>query len=101
MWSHIPEELRTTRENELKREVWKDMLGDGCRIMRFKDTYQSSWDIVGGIAQKDSGTTLLIQEEMGTGGRSFNQTKTAIDLNASTEKVQESLLDKIRNGFAR
>jgi len=96
MWSFIPEELGTTRENDLKQEVWKDMLGDGCRIMRFKDTYQSSWDIVGNIAQKDSGTSLLIQEEMGTVGRSFNQTKTGIDLDTATEMRVESLLNKIR-----
>ena len=101
MWSFIPKELGIRREDGLKREVWKDMLDAGCGIQRFEDTYKSSWDIIGSIAQKDSGTTLLIQEEMGTVGKSFNQTRTGVDLNTSTEHVQEGLLDKIRSGFAR
>lgn len=47
MWSYVPEELGIMREECLKEEVWKDVLGDRCRAERFKDTYESAWDIIG------------------------------------------------------
>jgi len=100
MWSFIPKELGIRREEHLKREVWKDMLGDGCRIGRFEDTYASAWSIVDNLAEK-SGATLLIQEEMGNIGKSLNETRAGIDLKTATEHVPDDLLSIIRKGFSR
>lgn len=45
MWSDVPGEVGTKREEDLKRDVWTDMM-PGCRIERFKDTCKSTWDII-------------------------------------------------------
>jgi hypothetical protein len=91
MWSKVTEEEGTMREEVLKREVWKDMLGDGCKTHRFKDTYESAWHIVGSVMQNNSSTTLRIHE-MGNVGQSFKESK---------EAVPKSLVRKIRRGFSR
>jgi len=52
MWRNIPEELGIRREEELKRDVWKDMVAGGCRTERFQDTHKSTWGIIGSLADK-------------------------------------------------
>jgi len=101
MWGYIPKELGIRREQHLKREVWKDMLGNGCKVGRFEHTYESAWSIIGNLAAKNSGATLLIQEEMGNIGKSLNETRAGIDLKTATDNVPDSLLNMIRKGFSR
>ena len=98
MWSFIPKELGIRREGHLKRDVWKDMLENGCRVGRFEDTRESAWSIVNSV---NSGATLLIQEEMGNVGKSFDETSAGADIKRGTDKVQDNLLSKIRRGFSR
>jgi len=98
MWSFIPKELGIRREEHLKRDVWKDMLENGCRVGRFEDTRESAWSIVNSM---NLGATLLIQEEMGNVGKSFNETSAGADIRRGTDKVQDNLLSKIRRGFSR
>jgi hypothetical protein len=52
MWGYVSEELGVKREEELKRDVWKDMVADGCKIERFEDTRSSAWRIIGSLADK-------------------------------------------------
>jgi hypothetical protein len=54
MWSKVEKSEGEQREIELQREFWKDMLQAGCTVKRFEDTYESAWNIVRGITQKDS-----------------------------------------------
>ena len=52
MWgTFVPDERKKAegREKELKELFWKDMLTGGCRVERFKDTYEYAWDIIGRI----------------------------------------------------
>jgi hypothetical protein len=46
MWSKVGRENGILWEEVLKKEVWDDMVVNGCKIERFEDTYQSAWDIV-------------------------------------------------------
>ena len=46
MWHNIPEELSIRREEELKKDVWKDMVAGGCRTEPFQDTHESAWGII-------------------------------------------------------
>jgi hypothetical protein len=52
MWGDVPMEKGEQREQELKRNFWKDMLADGCRMERFEDTWESAWGIVGNLTEK-------------------------------------------------
>jgi hypothetical protein len=63
MWSKVGREDGINREDELKKEVWREMLEDGCKIERFEDTRESAWRIVSNII-KNPGASLLIQDEM-------------------------------------
>jgi hypothetical protein len=46
MWSEVPRENGLRREQELKTKFLGEMLGGGCRVERFDDTYESAWHIV-------------------------------------------------------
>lgn len=100
MWGKVNREEAVKWEDVLKQEVWQDKLGKGYSVSRFEDTYASAWDIIGSLTQKNSGMTLLIQEEM-TLGKPLDQTRAGIDVNTATEIVPKSLLRKIRSGFWR
>ncbi|KIM76264.1 hypothetical protein PILCRDRAFT_12872 [Piloderma croceum F 1598] len=63
MWSKVGRKDGIDREDELKKEVWHEMLDDGCKIERFEDTRESAWRIVCNI-MKNPGASLLIQDEM-------------------------------------
>jgi hypothetical protein len=101
MWSYVPKEVGNKREEDLKRDVWNHMLGNGCSVKRFEDTHDSAWNIVSNVTQQKPETMLLIQKEMGEDGKSFNETKAGINLNKAPERVPENLLRKIHRGFLR
>lgn len=87
MWSKVREQEGSEREEALKREVWEDMLGNGCSVARFENTRESAWHIVGSVRQKDPGVTLLIQEEMVHLRKPLYQTQAGIDTNTAAEIV--------------
>jgi chromosome condensin MukBEF ATPase and DNA-binding subunit MukB len=95
MWAYIPMELGNRRERELKREVWKDMLGDGCRIERFEDTYESAWHIVDSLAQKDRALVQLSREIVDSQLR-LNETHAGVALNRELEKLIRDRRDAAR-----
>lgn len=53
MWSKVTNEEGEAREGELKIKFWKNMIAGGCRIERFKDTHDSAWSIIDGLARSD------------------------------------------------
>jgi hypothetical protein len=99
MWSKIFEKDGIVREEELKKEVWHDMLVDGCGIERFEDTPESAWRIVCNI-MKNPGASLLIQDEMTSDTQEpVIETTAGRYLAGTAEPVLESLLKKIRKRF--
>jgi hypothetical protein len=101
MWEYVPKEMGDEREKALMRDVWKDMLHDGCSVERFQDTYESAWDIVKRVTRKDSGTPFLIQEEMGVAGKPLNETTAVRNLKPATEETVHFLLRRLYKGFRR
>lgn len=51
MWKNIKGDVATRREDELGKRRWREMLLNGCRIMRFHDTFTSAWDIIDNVAR--------------------------------------------------
>ena len=101
MWGEVKEEAGIRREEELIGKFWKEMLENGCRSGRFKDTHESAWNIVGSMTQDDLGATLLIQEEVAGVGKSLEETCAGFHIKQTTSKVKEGLLSRIRKGFSR
>jgi hypothetical protein len=95
MWSCVPEELGTKREEDLKKEVWNHMLNDGCRTERFKDTYDSAWDIIDGGAQKNRARVQLPREIVES-HLGLNETEAGITLNKELEKLIKDQKDVTR-----
>jgi len=56
MWGDVKEEIGIRREAELKSNFWGDMVANGCRVKRFKDTYDSVWSIIDSTAEADRTT---------------------------------------------
>ena len=99
MWSKVGRKEGKDREDELKKEVWHEMLEDGCKIERFEDTRESAWRIVCNIT-KNPGASLLIQDEM-TGDIQEPPIETTAGryLARTAEPVLDSLVKKIRKRF--
>jgi hypothetical protein len=101
MWSYVPKEVGNKREEDLKREVWNDMLANGCCVKRFENTYDSAWSIVGSLTQQEPDLTLLIQKEMGDDGKLFNETKAGMVLNSAADATFRRLLRRFLGGCLR
>jgi hypothetical protein len=86
MWGKVEKVEGEEREEELKSDFWKDMLANGCRAERFENTYESAWQVVGRLAQKDR-TELLLPAEIVDDGLRLNETKAGVTLNKELEKL--------------
>jgi hypothetical protein len=54
MWKKVSEQVGTDREEELKNKFLDEILANGCRTERFKDTYESAWHITGSLEEQVS-----------------------------------------------
>jgi len=101
MWGKVSKEEGTEREDELKREFWREMVANGCRTERFENTYDSAWRIINISLQKDSGANLLIQKEMGDVGKSVYETSAGIYASKAPQKAsRKGLGSKLRRFFS-
>lgn len=48
MWGEVKEETGVRREEELVRDFWSDVVDNGGRVARFRDTQDSAWNIING-----------------------------------------------------
>jgi hypothetical protein len=89
MWSLVPAEWGTKRENVLKREVWKDMLKAGCEVERFEDTLESAWKIIGSFAEDGLQDHVKLAREMVDDQLGLNETDAGITLFKTLEKLMK------------
>jgi hypothetical protein len=76
MWgTFTPEQQKRgeARERELKSTFWKDMVDDGCRTERFKNTYESAWYIIGSLGGDCEKPVDLLSRVQGARQRLENQ----------------------------
>lgn len=88
MWGTVVEEEGSRRENELKRDVWKRMLADGCAVERFENTYESAWRIISHLDSRGPASVLLPRELVDVGLR-LNETQVGVALTQELEKLIE------------
>jgi hypothetical protein len=86
MWDLVEEQVGNTREQQLKKDFWKDMVADGCRTERFDNTHDSAWRIVDSLAQKNRAPVLLSSEMVDTQLR-LSETNAGITLNKELQKL--------------
>lgn len=96
MWSKVDPEEGLQREEELKDELWKDILAQGCRCERFENTFESAWHIVSNLVEKDRAPVLLPRQIVDSHLR-LNETKAGIALNKELEKLIKDGERKARN----
>ncbi|KIM78703.1 hypothetical protein PILCRDRAFT_824143 [Piloderma croceum F 1598] len=86
MWDLVEEQVGNGREQQLKKEFWKDMVADGCRTERFENTHDSAWDIVDSLALMNQAPVLLSTEMVDTQLR-LSETNAGITLNKELQKL--------------
>ena len=75
MWERVKEAEGMRREVQLKSDFFKDMIGSGCKIERFKNTHQSAWDILGSLTpQEGAGTVDIAARSAGLAEKYDNDT---------------------------
>jgi hypothetical protein len=86
MWGEIKEANGARREEELKRDFWKDMVADGCRIERFMDSYESAWFIIDRLSEQERAKVQLSHELVERRLR-LKQTTAGVTLNDELKKL--------------
>jgi chromosome condensin MukBEF ATPase and DNA-binding subunit MukB len=86
MWADVKEETGIRREEELMRDFWKGMVDDGCKTERFQHTYESAWNIVGTLSEKERAQVQL-PTEMVEIHLPLNETQAGITLNRELEQL--------------
>lgn len=74
MWGGVRGANKARREQELRNHFWKDMLADGCRTLRFEDTFESAWAITDSIVESSFCPDLDIQRELVDENKSLDKT---------------------------
>lgn len=95
MWGEVRKECGIRREQELKKDFWKDMLAHGCRTERFENTHASAWDIVGNLSEGDHAPVRLPAEIVDTRLR-LNETQAGIALKSKLEKLNKDRAEAAR-----
>ena len=65
MWSHVERALSEKRQLELEAR-FKAWLTSECKVMPFKDTFKSAWDILDAVTKSDevdTNNSLLLHKE--------------------------------------
>jgi len=100
-WSYASRDDGASREEELKREFWKDMLDYGSRIERFDNTYESAWRIIGNLIHRTTDVPFLIQEEMRSGIELRNTRAGRASRVGETQlKMSKGLIHQLRRFFS-
>lgn len=95
MWGEVDHTVGVRREEELKRQYWKDMLANGCTTVRFEDSYDSAWRIVGDLIRKDT-TQVLLSSEMVETHLRLNETQAGVTLNHELQRLIKELKEATR-----
>ncbi|KAF9447816.1 hypothetical protein P691DRAFT_760434 [Macrolepiota fuliginosa MF-IS2] len=103
MWPEIGDELKAceSRERELRKEYWVDMIGRGSTTMRFENTPETAWNILNSIIDAEFGrrfdsAVLKIQEELVDQGKKLPKTEAGIQLHGFIEELVEKQNDILR-----
>lgn len=103
MWDKIEGDAGTQREKELKRGCWKEMIKQGSKTVRYRNTWESAWDILDGVLGH-SRLAVLLQREMVDMERQLRETQAGQKLYNMLEtlmKAQQEKLDEIRTEIMR
>jgi hypothetical protein len=95
MWGEVKQENGERREKELKEAFWKDLLDGGCRVERFKDTYESAWFIIDRLATEDW-AKMRLSHEMVDKRLALQQTEAGMTLNIELKKLIQARKDASR-----
>ena len=94
MWTLIySEAMGDNRERELKMSFWADMIAKGCKVARFKDSFESAWEIVGALATQEF---ALVSYEIVNDQKKLNETTAGVKLNAELKKLFEDQKEAVR-----
>jgi hypothetical protein len=98
MWGTVKEELGARREKVLKEEAWKSLLEKGATAVRFYGTFQSAWEIVDTIMEKQTQPRpLLIQQEMVDFRKRMNETTAGITFSRELMLLQTEAIRKLQD----
>lgn len=100
MWSIVNPEKGVQREIELKRDFWNDMVRDGCRTERFQDSYESTWEIIGNLSDKENAQVLLPHEIVDV-KLTLNETQAGIALSKGLGGISSWRLPRLGIGRAK
>jgi hypothetical protein len=94
MWCYVPKELGDRRQEELKGEVWKEMLDGGCSVQDFENTRESAWRVIDSL--QNGPAQVQLPNEIVVDHLRLNETAAGIALNHELEKLIKAQKDAAR-----
>ncbi|KAF7966370.1 hypothetical protein HWV62_38917 [Athelia sp. TMB] len=85
MWGEVAQGTGERREGELRTKFWADMISQQCRMVRFGDSYESAWDVIGKLPPAKEG--VIISQEIVDDKKRLNETAAGAKLNEELERL--------------
>ncbi|KAF7970679.1 hypothetical protein HWV62_23274 [Athelia sp. TMB] len=92
MWTEVVTATGERRENELEKTFWADMITQGCRMVRFGDSYESAWDMIGTLATQG----YALASETVDGKKRSKEIAAGLNLNQELEKLIAEQREAVR-----
>jgi hypothetical protein len=101
MWNEVQPDVAQRREACLFEEFWSQMLSNGARAHRFKDSFNSAWDIADSLLRMPPAPTLHVSVEQVHHNKHLYETQAGIPLAEPGPKKQRGLSNKIGRMFSK
>jgi hypothetical protein len=94
MWANIERAEGEQRQKELSAKYWSDLVRQGASVVKHEDSKTSALKIIGRIIEKDTRSTLSIQEEL-LAGKHLQDTDAGRELNKKLIKEREACATRV------
>jgi hypothetical protein len=101
MWNEVPHQIAQRRERDLFERFWIQMLSNGARPHRFRDSFSSAWEIADSLLRLPLAPDLHMAEEQVHQNKFLYETKAGQPLAEARPKKQRRLWSKIGKIFPK
>jgi hypothetical protein len=100
MWNEVPHQVAQRRERYLFEEFWNQMLNNGARPHRFKDSFPSAWEITDSLLRLPPAPDLHMVVEQVHQNKFLYETQAGKPLAEARPKKQRRLWSKMGQLFS-
>jgi hypothetical protein len=101
MWNEVPMDVAQKRERDLFERFWIQMLSNGAKSYRFRDSFNSAWEITDSLLRVPPAPDLHMVVEQVHQNKPLPETKAGMPLAGARPKEKRRLSTKIGRMFSK